>query len=243
MRVRNFFGNSELAGVDTFVRKGRVKVPEWTASDEKVRRVVAFRLRAVLRITNDPNSPADLATCRELDRRVMEMYSKSRRTPYVKHFATLKEFGGPLAYYTSLIYRRYRLLMTFDDLAEKYGKRWDVFPTVFARLNQVAAFLFNEVKPARKQGLVPVARILALHEEGSSVRAIAASIGWSRDCVEDVLRANGRDWYHGPSPLDARRVLELRRRGLSHKAIAKEIGSSASAVCRAIQKQQEEILC
>lgn len=239
MRVVHHFGTGDFQRTQTFTIKGKVSAPEWAMSDDKVRRVVAFHLRAVLRIPNDPNAPTDLATCRELDRRVMEKYQRSTAVRYVKHFERLNKWGGPLSYWTSLLYRRYRLNLSYEDLGEKYGLKWNQVPVVFLRFNRVARYLFGAEAPARKIGTIDVARVLELHSQGLSVRKIADAISWSRPSVEQALMANGRDWQHRKPAVDTRRALELRRRGMSYTTIGRKLDCSDSAVWRALRKLEE----
>jgi Homeodomain-like domain len=239
VRVVHHFGKSDFQRTQTITIKGRVSAPEWAMSDDKVRRVVAFHLRAVLRIPNGPNDPVDLATCRELDRRVMEKYQRSTAVRYVTHFETLTKWGGPLSYWTSMIYRRYRLNMSYEDLGEKYGLKFNQLPGLMRKFNRVAHYLFGAEAPVRKIGTIDVSRVLELHSQGLSVRKIADAIAWSRPSVEQALLAKGQDWQHRKPALDTRRALELRRRGMSYPAIGRKLGCSDSSVWRALRKLEE----
>jgi hypothetical protein len=178
---------AEFGRMSVIREPGVSRAPEWTASDDKIKRVVAFHLRASLR-DNTSNVPDDLTSCRNLDRLILARGLQNPSNNYAKHVARLKLAGGPLAFWTTFIYRRWRLRMTYYDLEAKYGIPAATLRTYSYRLNRIARYLFSDNFKPRKQGTINVDRVLELRKQGLSRRAIGRALGWDRGVILRVLR-------------------------------------------------------
>jgi hypothetical protein len=120
--------------------------PAWAASDEKVRRVVAAKLCVLIRKNIVPD---DLKALREeIEPRVMAQLQKNALPPDAKesqqHLCTVIRCGGPLAFWTSLCYRRFRLGQNSVELARIYGVKPVAIRQQTFRLSLIARVLFPD---------------------------------------------------------------------------------------------------
>ncbi|HZR66611.1 MAG TPA: helix-turn-helix domain-containing protein [Terriglobales bacterium] len=190
-KVEQKVGYAEFGRMSVIHAPGVSRVPEWTGSDENIKRVVTFHLCSQLR--DIANQPQDLSACRDLDRRILMQYSKNPATNFARHAKRVKRAGGPLAFWTTLIYRRYRLRMSYYELEDQYGVPAEILRTHLCRINRKARFLFAEFAPKRKQGTIDEQQVIGLRKQGLSRRAIGRELGWDRGVILRVLRRHHVD--------------------------------------------------
>lgn len=120
-------------------------VPPWSLDDEKVRKVVAYRLALTAHAAKVPTTLTEL---RKLERKYIAMirrYGGDEIQLHVEiqlHLEKVKSFGGPAAYYIGLIYRRFRLGMDSPALARHYGVKPTALRQTINRLCRIALSLF-----------------------------------------------------------------------------------------------------
>jgi hypothetical protein len=115
------FSDFERMNVQDLSKSLHHACPPWAASDEKVRRVVAAKLCVAIW---ESNVPSDLKTLKEqIEPRVLARMRKSaeKSSSSRAHLEMVLRFGGPLTFWTSLIYRRFRLGEDSPELARTYG--------------------------------------------------------------------------------------------------------------------------
>ncbi|MGA8429501.1 MAG: hypothetical protein WB729_06745 [Candidatus Sulfotelmatobacter sp.] len=93
--------------------------PRWAISNEKVKQVVAHKICIVAGVVERPISLEELRKVEE--KYLLATRVQSRSVESQKHLETVQRFGGPLAFFTSLLYRRYRLAMNSVQLAREFG--------------------------------------------------------------------------------------------------------------------------
>jgi DNA-binding CsgD family transcriptional regulator len=210
--------------------KSRAVVPDWAKDDGKVKRVVIFKLQE--QIKDHSFTPATREECLKLEARFLETYRKSRCAGHQRYTATVERFGGPLAFLTSVVYRRYRLGMGHRDLAEHYDLPVAHTTYTLHRLNKAAGRLFG---PPRKLRLhLDGARVLELNRQGLSIRAIARELNVDRGTVQLFLKRQGEVMKWGKPPVDRAEILALTRAGLSPRAIETKLGISRGRVRRVL---------
>ena len=96
--------------------------PRWAMSDEKLRLVVAHKVCISAGVSE---VPATLDALRKVEEKYMlaarVQAAKPGAVENQKHVDTVQRAGGPLAFFTSLLYRRYRLGMDSPELARQFG--------------------------------------------------------------------------------------------------------------------------
>jgi hypothetical protein len=118
-------------------------VPRWTLSDEKVRKVVAHRICIT---AGEQNVPTNLQSLRQLEKKYYVVISRQKQLEILKHLQVVRTHGGPVAYHTSLIYRRFRLNMNSPELAAHYGLQPTAMRQSINRLCRIARALFPDPK-------------------------------------------------------------------------------------------------
>jgi DNA-binding NarL/FixJ family response regulator len=123
-------------------RFGFVTEQLWAMDDVKVRKVVLVKLwrqassRKLIQLPDANN----LAAVREIEKRAMRRLS--RHPILSRHSDKVEQHGGLLAYWTSLIYRRYRMKDDMSALAEHYGMDGNTIRQQLFRLNEIARQLY-----------------------------------------------------------------------------------------------------
>lgn len=197
-----------------FGGRGPLPIPRWTSSDEKVRKVVGHRICIT---AGFPEVPEDLKDLRPLEEKYLRhIRASARSVPQLrKHLETVLRFGGPISFYTSLIYRRFRLAMNATELAEYYGITPENVRVSINRLCLIARAVFvdqnehlpwhhsarnpniprlriryNSDRPTPKYHKVRfrVEEIRAAYLAGKNVREIAKQIGYPRGCGNNRVR-------------------------------------------------------
>lgn len=96
--------------------------PRWAMCNEKMREVVAHKICKTAGVAPVPTALEEL-------RKVEDVYlaalgvqaAKPAAVEMKKHLETVQRHGGPLTFFISLLYRRYRLGMDSPELARQYG--------------------------------------------------------------------------------------------------------------------------
>jgi hypothetical protein len=115
-------------------------VPPWAMDDIKVRAVVAYRICITAR---QPKIPTTLEGLRKVERRYLSAMNRRNASHEIQlHLKNVQRFGGPLAYYTSLIYRRFRQGLDSPELAHHYGVKPTAIRQTVNRLCRIARALF-----------------------------------------------------------------------------------------------------
>jgi uncharacterized protein (DUF433 family) len=114
-------------------------VPPWAMDDIKVRAVVAYRICITAR---QPKIPTTLEGLRKVERRYRAMLCNNTSLEVQFHLKNIQRFGGPLAYFTSLIYRRFRQGLDSPELAHHYGVKPTAIRQAINRLCRIARALF-----------------------------------------------------------------------------------------------------
>src|SRR5882672_4007847 len=89
-------------------RRGKhsyLSAPDWAFNDEQVRRIVSAHVALLARVTIIPE---DLPTLRLLNRRAIKLLKKSKSWEWHQLARAAQRKGLP-AYFTSIIYKTYRL--------------------------------------------------------------------------------------------------------------------------------------
>lgn len=202
-------------------------VPPWALDDEKVRKVVAYRI-AITAI--ERNVPTTLEELRKLEPRYVAVISRSANTQL--HLEKVAQFGGPIAYYTSLIYRRFRLRMDSPALARHYGCSPGSMRQTINRLCRIARALFPDAE-----------HHLPWHHT-SGRRAIPTLRFHAREWTCPKAYSEPKRCYDPHPPrhkFDWEKAQDLRLAGLTFRAIAEQVGGvSASSVFNALRKMGEQ---
>jgi hypothetical protein len=117
--------------------------PKWAMSDEKLRLVIAHRICMTAR---EKNVPTELEALRAIEARYLKAVSTSAEKceQNRKHLETVQRLGGPLAFWTSLLYRRFRLGMNSRQLAAEFGTKPCAVRQQINRCCLIARSLFPE---------------------------------------------------------------------------------------------------
>lgn len=129
-------------GTDThFVPSGNS--PRWALNDEKLRLVVVHKIcNAAGRVAASSNLE-DLKPLEEAYLKAIEVEAAAPGSAVMrKHLEIVKRWGGPLAFFTSLLYRRYRLGLPSPTLAAHYGMKAATVRQQIYRCCNIARALF-----------------------------------------------------------------------------------------------------
>lgn len=216
----------------TEVHSGHAPVAPWALDDEKVRKVVAYRI-AITAI--EPNVPTTLEELRKLEPRYVAVISRGANTQL--HLEKVAQFGGPIAYYTSLIYRRFRLRMDSPALARHYGCSPASMRQTINRLCRIARALFPNAEDH-----------LPWHH--TSGRRAIPTLGFrvqpqtyrTRTCPKAYAEPKRCYKPHPPRhKFDWEKAQDLRLAGLTLRAIAEQVGGvNVSSVFHALRKMGEQ---
>lgn len=194
-------------------RSNALPAPPWVFSDDKVRRVVAYRLALTAGVTRVPTT---LDGLRELEPLYIAALKKSITPAMQLHLNLLQRCGGPIVYFTTLIYRRFRMFMPSSTLAVQYGTTGVSIRQTINRLCRIARSLFPNPEDH-----------LPWHHTATS-----------RDLPTLNLNRLGGSPRHGRK-FDWEKAQRLRQAGFTYHAIAKRLRVSESSVWYALRQMEK----
>jgi hypothetical protein len=230
-------------------------VSPWAMDDEKVRKVVAYRI-AITAI--EKNVPTKLGALRELEPRYIAMIRNNRSPEVQAHLKKVQRFGGPAAYYTGLIYRRFRLGMGSPALAQYYGCKPTGIRQTINRLCRIARALFPNPEDHLQWHHTSVQRALptlkfgsakartfsyeqayALWLSGLSPRAIGEQLGLPAYAIYNAVQVMRQKEKRPNSKFDGATAQRLRNKGYSLQNIADHFGlKSRTGVMMALRRYE-----
>ncbi len=193
-----------------------VAISPWALSPEKIKLVCAYKLA---RIAHGRVLPTDGAGLRELEELATARLMRNAWTR--KHAETAQRFGGLLAYWVSVIYRKNNLRMTIPELCDYYQVKRCTFDALLKSFNQAARYLF----PAEENHVVRP----CLKNRPRAVRNME---------LRNYFWAN-RD-RRAPRPrIDLDSALQMAKNGSTAAEIAEEMGVKTDSVKSAFRRKSQ----
>ena len=207
---------SDYARMHTESHVAPVESPSWAYSNAKVRKLIAYRLALT---AGEPHVPSDLEGLRRLERQYVFALQACLKSPEIRqHLETVARFGGPLAYFAALIYRRFRLSMDSATLGLLYNVRPSAIRQQLNRLCRIARALFPDADDH-----------LAWHPTATERQVPKLRIRRARKPCGAMPK------------FDPYRARQLRQAGLSFQQIANHFGlKSRTAVMYALRRLAEK---